>query len=87
MPVLMTVHFPIAIAVVLIFSLAGSFDCGSLVVVLVVVEVVRVRTRSPRRRTSGMRIVRPARVMFWVPIRWARRETLLPESCVQFGCG
>jgi hypothetical protein len=70
-PVLMIVHFPILIAVVLVFSLASFVSEAG---------VGRERTRSPRRRTSVMRTVLPARVMLGVPVIRARRETLFPES-------
>lgn len=38
------------------------------------------RCRSPRRTTSDWMTVLPPSVMLAVPLMWARRETLLPES-------
>jgi hypothetical protein len=68
------VDLPMLMAVVLLLLLDEE-DLGS------AEEEVFVRVRSPRRCTSGMSTVRPARVMLGVPEMRARRETLLPESC------
>lgn len=67
-PVQMTVHLPMLMAVVDCFAAAfGSDDF--------------VRVRSPRRCTSAMMTVLPPRVMLGVPLMFARRDTLLPLSC------
>jgi hypothetical protein len=63
-------------------ELAG-FCCASVVPVLSVEDEVvggRGRVMSPRRITSVINTVFPARVMLGVPAMRARRDTLLPES-------
>lgn len=74
------VDFPMDIAVVVV--VVGDFVEGFVADadVLAPRSTALVRVRSPRRCTSFMRTVRPARVMFWVPAMAARREILLPES-------
>ena len=50
------------------------------VVVLATTVVEEDRTKSPRRVAWAWMTVRPARMMFWVPWIWERREILLPVS-------
>ena len=40
----------------------------------------RVRRRSPRMVQSAWMMVLPPRIMFWEPMMWDLRETLLPVS-------
>jgi hypothetical protein len=68
-PVEMIVQRPILIDVLEVFDAFGSVD-GAFV-----------RVKSPRRWTSAIITVFPPRVMFGVPVMFARRETLLPLSC------
>ena len=94
------VLLPMLMTVLLLEEEEDEDDELGLVVEVLVEEVEEegslglVRVRSPRRWTSGMRTVRPARVMLGVPDIKARRDTLLPESyrpimsvqCDQKGC-
>lgn len=78
-PVLITVHLPITIAVGVLLPAPAPLAAGF--PSLVAWGTLRVLCRSPRRWTSAMMTVRPPSVMFAVPVMAARRETLLPESC------
>jgi hypothetical protein len=78
----------VEVAMIVALPMLIAVDAGGvlllveeLVVLSVEEEAVGLaRVRSPRRWASGMRRVRPARVMLGVPDIKARRETLLPES-------
>jgi hypothetical protein len=65
----MTVHRPM----LMLMGVVSLPDCEG---------ADRVGWRSPRSWTSAMMTVRPPRVMLAVPVMAARRETLLPESCI-----
>jgi len=66
-------HRPMLMAVVGWFAASGPAEA-----------LLAKRWRSPRRKTSAIRTVRPPSMMFGLPSILARREILLPVSWM--GC-